>query len=67
MLYEFITFLTVPICFSFYYYLDKEKRIKINDKPYIYYVPSFKNLDLWYTYKDFINFQKDYYNKKKEN
>ena len=64
MLYELITFLTVPLCFSFYYYLDKEKRIKINDKPYIYNVDSYKKLDLWYTYQDFKEFQIEYFNNK---
>jgi hypothetical protein len=64
MLYELITFLTVPLCFTFYYYLDKEKRIKINDKPYIYNVDSYKKLDLWYTYQDFKEFQIEYFNNK---
>lgn len=65
MLYDFFTFLSIPLCLTIYYYnFDKTKKIKINDKPEIYLVTSFKNMNLWYTYQDFIDFKNDFYNDK---
>jgi hypothetical protein len=57
-LYDICLFMMTPtLCFSYYYMFNYEKRIRINDKPKIYYIKSYKNLDLWYSEEDFYNFR----------
>lgn len=57
-LYDIFLFMMTPTLYlSYYHMFNYEKRIRIYDKPKIYFIKSYKNLDLWYSEKDFYNFR----------
>lgn len=61
--YELFIILMTPICLNYSYNkLYFSKKVKIEGKPRVYFIKSFKNLNLWYTETDFFNFKMDYLN-----